>query len=113
MVSDIAPNQIAVAGLWDTKNGPRADLVFSEGLVRVAIQPAIPRLGRGDHRMPCCIGMPGCVAVGRAVTAIRLSAFLARAQLHPLRADLHALAAFSTLRMPDRGNSGDMRAGCC
>src|SRR5713226_2175366 len=57
------------------------------------------------------VGMLRCVPVGRVVAAERGAAFLTRSEMHPLRADLHALVAHAPLWLLDRGNRGPMRAG--
>jgi hypothetical protein len=48
--------------------------------------------------------------VRRAVTAACSAAFLARAQVHPLRADLYAIFTFAFLGMFDALNGTDMIA---
>ena len=51
------------------------------------------------------------MTVGRAVAAQRGAALLARAQIDPLRAQLHALGALPAFGLPDRPNGDEMRAG--
>ena len=50
------------------------------------------------------------VPVWRAVTAQRHSTCLARAQMNPVRTDLHTLLAFQTLWMFDLFDCDEMRA---
>ena len=50
------------------------------------------------------------VPVLRAVTANGHATCLARAQMHPTAADLHAFFAFTALRLFDRLNRLEMRA---
>src|SRR5256885_13076939 len=74
--------------------------VFRELVVRITIQPPLPRLLRGDHRMTGGAGVLGGMLVGRAVAAQRGAALLARSQVDPVRADLHALGALPALGVP-------------
>ena len=48
--------------------------------------------------MPCRLRMARRMALRRIVTAVRAAAFLAGAQVDPLRADLHALVALVVAR---------------
>ena len=48
--------------------------------------------------------------VRRTVATSRSTTFLARSQMDPPCADLHALLAFPFLRLPDTGESCDMTA---
>src|SRR5204863_8071743 len=54
--------------------------------------------------------MLGGMTVGGAVAAQGGAALLARAQMDPLCADLHALGAFPTLGVPHRGDRSEMGA---
>src|SRR5438477_9668506 len=54
--------------------------------------------------------MHGGMTVGGAVAAQGGAALLARAQMDPLCADLHALGAFPTLGVPHRGDRSEMGA---
>ena len=54
-------------------------------------------------------GVLGCVFVRRVVAASRATAFLARAQVDPLRTDLHTFLALLALRALESSNSADMR----
>jgi hypothetical protein len=49
--------------------------------------------------------------VRRTVTAPRSAALLARPQMDPVAADLHAILALASLGVLDRGDSTDVRAG--
>ena len=75
--------------------------IFGEGLVRIAIQPALTRLRRRDDRMSTLARVFAGVLIWRAVTAERDATCLARPQMDPGAADLHALFAFATLRLFD------------
>src|SRR5690606_32314858 len=84
--------------------------VGSEGFVGIAVEPTLARFGRGDDRVLGGAGMGAGVAVRRAVTAERPPALLARPEVYPVGADLHALLALSpqrTLHLLDRA---DVRA---
>src|SRR5438105_15213342 len=50
--------------------------------------------------------------VGRAVAAQRRAALLAGAQMHPLRADLHALGELPALAVSDGADCLEMNAAC-
>src|SRR5881398_202869 len=52
--------------------------------------------------------MHGGMTVGGAVAAQGGAALLARAQMDPLCADLHALGAFPALGVPHRGDRSEM-----
>jgi hypothetical protein len=51
------------------------------------------------------------VAVRRVIATVSATAFLARPQVNPLRAHLDAFLAHTPLRLLDRGDGIDMRAG--
>src|SRR5205823_10175383 len=85
--------------------------VFREGIVSIAVQPALTRLGGSDDWVTARPRVFGCVAVGRVVATQRRAAFLARAQMDPRRTDLDAFVALSAPRMLDRGDSRYVRAG--
>ena len=95
----------------ESSGGPfrAAASVFREGFVRIAVQPALARLGRGDHRVLRLVRVLARVAVRRGVAAQRHAAGLARAQMHPPRAGLHALLAFAARRVSHAGDGGEMR----
>src|SRR2546421_446476 len=84
--------------------------VFRELVVRITIQPPLPRLLRGDHRMTGGAGVLGGMLVGRAVAAQRGAALLARSQVDPVRADLHALGALPALGVPHGGDRAEVSA---
>src|SRR5215216_3487878 len=91
--------------------GPsRGGSVLREALVGIAIQPAFARLRRRDYRVPRLLCMARGVPIGRVVAAVRAAAVLARAQVHPLAATLHAFVAFELLRVLDVRHRGEMRA---
>src|SRR5438309_6104640 len=85
--------------------------ILREAIVRIAIQPPLPRLRRGDHRMPARPRVLAGVAVGRAVAAQCGAALLAGAQMHPLRFHLHALGALAALGVLYGLDDTEMRAG--
>src|SRR5690606_29941095 len=70
--------------------------ILREGVVRVAEQPPLPALRRGDHRVPGLPRVPAGVTVGRAVTAAGTATLLTGAQMDPPGTDLHEILA----RMP-------------
>jgi hypothetical protein len=59
--------------------------------------------------MPALVRVFAGVTVRRAVAAERDAAFLARSQMHPGCADLHAFFAFAALRLFDRRERVEMR----
>ena len=84
-------------------------LIFAERLVRVAIQPTLAGLRGGDDRVLGSMRVLGRVAIRRAIAAQCDAALLAAAQMHPLRADLHAFSAFRSFWVFDRINRVEMR----
>ena len=64
----------------------------------------LARLRRRDHRMSTGMRVLAGVLIRRAVAAQRDSTRLARPEMHPIRADLHAFFAFATRRLLDRLN---------
>ena len=60
--------------------------------------------------MAACTRMFGGVAIRRVVTAQRRAALLARPQMDPLLADLHAFCALAAFRAFDIFYRSDMRA---
>ena len=76
----------------------RDALILREGFVGITVQPAFARLRGCNDRMAARIGMLGGVLIGRVVAAERHSAFLARTQMNPVAADLHAFFAFEAFR---------------
>ena len=85
--------------------------IFSEGLIWIAVQPMLARLRRCDHRMSAGVRMFTGVLVRRAIAAKGCVAGLARPQVHPAGADLHAFRAFEDLGTLDLGNGVDVWAG--
>lgn len=75
--------------------------IFDKGFIRVAIQPAFARLGRRNNRMTTGAGMFAGVLIWRAVATQGHAASLARPQMDPVAADLHALCALTLLRLLD------------
>ena len=61
-------------------------------------------LRRCDHRMSTGVRMFAGVLIRRAVAAKRDSTCLARPQMNPVAADLHAFFAFAPFRLLDRLN---------
>src|SRR5947207_1446911 len=95
---------------WTIMRG-RAGSVFGEGVVGIAVQPALASLGGGDDGMAAAVRVRGGVAVRRGVAAERPLALLARSQMDPLRADLDALLAFAALRARHFIDGAQVRAG--
>src|SRR5713226_5302742 len=85
--------------------------ILREAIVRITIQPPLSRLLGGHHGMSTAAGMLGGVLVGRAVAAERGAALLARTQMDPRRADLHALRALPALGVSHGRDRGEMPAG--
>src|SRR2546422_5752777 len=84
--------------------------VFRKAVVRIAVQPALARLRRGNHGMAGGACVFRGVLVGRAVAAQRRPALLAGPQMHPLGSHLHALRALRPLRLPHARDGGEGRA---
>ena len=61
--------------------------------------------------MPALVRVLAGVTVRRAVAAERDAAFLARSQMHPVCAGLHAFFAFAALRLFDRRDRVDVGTG--
>jgi len=80
--------------------------VLDEGIVRVAVEPALTGLGRGDHGMAAGARVGAGVPVRRIITAQRDAAILAGAKMHPLIAGLDALLADTPLGVLDGGDGG-------
>ena len=78
--------------------------IFSEGLIRIAVQPMLARLRRCDHGVTTGMCVFAGVLIWRAVAAQSDSTRLARPEMHPIRTDLHAFFAFATMRLLDRLN---------
>ena len=78
--------------------------VFGKRVVRIAIEPALTRLRRCDHRMPRRASVLRRVTVGRVVATMRTPALLTRTKMNPRSADLDALLAFTSFRVLDAGN---------
>ena len=78
--------------------------ILGKGIVGIAIQPTLTWLRRGDYRMFTSLRVLRGVTIRRVVTTQRRAARLTGPQMHPSRADLHALFAFSPLRMFDSRN---------
>jgi hypothetical protein len=76
--------------------------IFGKGVIRIAVQPALARLSRCDHRMSTGMRMFAGVPIGRAVAAKGDSACLACPQMYPIGADLYALFTFTALRLLNR-----------
>jgi hypothetical protein len=85
------------------------DIVLCKGVVRIAVQPEFPRLGRGDHRMATRVGMLRGVAVGRRIAAQCRATRLTGAQMDPWAAGFDALLALMALGAFDGVDRIDMR----
>src|SRR5438445_1225807 len=79
--------------------------------IREAVQPALARLRGGDHGVAARPRVLARVPAGRRVAATRAAAGLARPQVHPRRADEHALVALARARLLDVVDGFDVRAG--
>jgi hypothetical protein len=88
-----------------------AALVLGVRLVGIAIQPALTRLRRCHDGMPAGARVFARVLVRRIVAALGGAALLARAQVHPPRARLHALFAFVLRGVSNRGDGRDVTTG--
>ena len=88
-----------------------ATSVISEGVVRITIQPALARFGRGDHGMPACLRVPGGVAVDRIVAAQCRAAGLTGAQMDPTVASLDTLLTLMAFCLFDGRNGFEMLTG--
>src|SRR5947207_1235412 len=86
--------------------------IFREHVVRITVQPPLARLLRRHHRVLGGAGVLRGMLVGRAVAAQRRAALLAGSQMHPLRADLHALGALPALAVSHGGDRLEMLAAC-
>ena len=79
----------------------RSDQVLGKLVVRIAVEPALARLGRRNDRMPGRAGVRRGMAVRRVVATVRAAALLACAQMNPPAAHLDALLTLSVLRVLD------------
>ena len=61
----------------------------------------LARLRGSDNRMPAGVRVFAGMLVRRAIATERHAARLARPQMHPAAADLHAFFAFAALRLFD------------
>src|SRR6266536_2313225 len=71
--------------------------ILHEGVIGIAIEPTLSRLGRSDHRMVARPRVLGRVAIRRVIAAMRCAALLTRPQMNPSRAHFHALIALPAL----------------
>jgi hypothetical protein len=88
--------------------------VLGEGVVRIAVQPALAGLGRGDHRVTPGAGVLAGVPVRRTVAAARAAALVTGSEVYPAGADadaLLALAPIGVLHGFDRLEVGAGRTG--
>ncbi len=79
-----------------------AFLIFSDGVVRITIEPAFARLRRRDDGVPAGPRMVTVMAVRRIVAAKSHPTLLTGAQMDPTPADFHALFALPNPRDLDR-----------
>src|SRR5881392_3381018 len=84
--------------------------VIGKRVVRIAIEPALTRLRRCDHRMPGRASVLRRVTVGRVVAAMRATALLTGTEVNPGSADLDALLALPSFWVLDAGNGSDVDA---
>ena len=85
--------------------------VFREGVVWITVEPALVKLGGCNHGMSARTCVFARVLVRGIVAAQRRAALLTGAQMHPSRADPHALSALAPLGMFHSRNRGKMAAG--
>jgi len=93
-------------------NGPQGrgySLIFAKRVVWIAIQPALARLRRRNHRMLRRARVFARVTIRRAVAAKSHATYLARPQMYPSCADFHAFFAFAALRLLDGFDRIEMR----
>ena len=83
--------------------------VFGKCLVRIAVKPAFARLGRCNNWMSAGTRVFAGVLIGRAIAAQCNSTLLARPQMNPVAAYLHAFFAFAPVRLSDGFNCVQMR----
>ena len=91
--------EIAFAGMNRYTN--RQSSILRERIIRVAVQPTLPRLCGCDDRMPARVRVFARMPVWRAVATERDSTCLTGPQMNPVGAYLHAFFAFGTLRLLD------------
>ncbi len=97
--------------LWPSMTSNFSPSIFKEGLVRITIQPALAWLGRRDHGMAARACVLAGVLIRRIVATQRPAALLTCPQMHPARADLHALSTLAAPGMFDIRDCGKMSAG--
>jgi hypothetical protein len=83
--------------------------IFGQSVIRIAVQPVLAWLRGRDHGVTDRASVFASVAIWRAVTAKCRSTRLARPQMDPVAADLHAFLAFAALWLLDRFNCVQMR----
>jgi hypothetical protein len=88
-----------------------ATSVFCKGIVRIAVQPSLPGLRRGNHRMSTGVRVPCGMAVWRTVATQGRATHLTRPQMNPSGANLDALIAFLAFRMAYGCELIEMRTG--
>ena len=79
----------------------RSDQVLGKLVVRIAVEPALARLGRRNDRMPGRAGVLRGMAVRRVVATVCAAALLTGTQMNPRAADLDALLALMSFRLFD------------
>src|SRR3954468_6609672 len=84
-------------------------LILGEGIIRVAIKPALAGLCGSDHGMAAGGGVFAGMPVRRAIAAKRRAAFLAGAKMDPVGTDPDAFRAFQFFRMSNAAKGGDVR----
>jgi hypothetical protein len=87
-------------------------LVLPKSIVGIAVQPSLARLSRRNDGMTTRVGVFGCMAVWRRITAQRDVACLARPQMNPFGARLYALFADARFWLLNTGDFFDVRAYC-
>ena len=85
--------------------------VLGKLVIRIAVEPALPRLGRRDDRMPGRARVLRGMAVRRVVATVRAAALLTGTQMNPRAADLDALLALMPFRPFDSRDRIDVGAG--
>src|SRR5262249_731098 len=89
----------AAAPIRRSRNAPAAsvDSIIRHCVIRVAIQPPLPRLRPTNDPMVTGLCMLGGVTVRRAVATQRRATGLTRAQVYPLCPNLHTFLTLAAL----------------
>jgi len=77
----------------------RVILIFLKSIVRIAVQPALARLGGSNNGMTRGVRVLGGVTISGVIATKCHAAFLTCAQMDPAVADFYALGAFADFRL--------------